>query len=155
MIEQVLSCSPWGDCAEEDIHTAWRTLHWSMWIFPKLFVVHGEPILEQVFTEWLQPMERPTLEKRKRMEQQKGTDMDWLWPHHSSSSCTTWNKEKLEKLRMKKWSWAWEKWGREGRCCFNLQTLFIFCLSEQRLVRGVKRGSGWVGISHLAKFKPP
>jgi len=48
-----LQCVKTSCCSRYSCCSPWRTQPWSMWIFPKGAVVHGEPTVEQVDTEGL------------------------------------------------------------------------------------------------------
>lgn len=56
-----ISCSPWrGPCWRRHPHCSlWRTPHHRRWMLPDGAVAHGEPMLQHVYPEELQPMGKP------------------------------------------------------------------------------------------------
>ncbi|GAB0185873.1 hypothetical protein GRJ2_001052600 [Grus japonensis] len=88
------------DHTRADIHTAARggPPHWSKWVFPEGTVARGQPTQEQVYPEGLQPVEGPTLEQGRSVEEGAAEQSCYgLTPSLRHWSC----REEVEELGMK------------------------------------------------------
>lgn len=149
VIERVLSCNPWEDHAEEDIHCAQRSLQWSSGYFLNNLWSMESPCWSR-FSHAVHGDAHTGKEK-----QDEASERSWyrltvtpsfLIPLH----CLEWGESREVGNEGVKLSLG----RRRGRRKVLLKPASSFNLLPLRFVRGVKR-RGWVEICHLAKFKPP